>query len=163
MLKVKDFDYDLWTTVEDGVKHYWAKVRETGEITEISHEVMVYLRSEEKRIYREIETTRNEGTILSLDIPHDDEKESWFEDHGASKSHMETAVEEKEFIKTLTKKQLEIYNECMLGDCGVREFAERKKVDPTTISEAMETIRRKFTKYSYYNTPTNEQKMSVVG
>ena len=58
MLKVKDFDYDLWTTVEDGVKHYWAKVRETGEITEISHEVMVYLRSEEKRIYREIAMTR---------------------------------------------------------------------------------------------------------
>ena len=50
MLKVKDFDYDLWTTVEDGVKHYWANVRETGEITEISHEVMVYLRSEEKRM-----------------------------------------------------------------------------------------------------------------
>ena len=93
MLKVKDFDYDLWTTVEDGVKHYWAKVRETGEITEISHEVMVYLRSEEKRIYREIVMTRNEGTILSLDIPHDDEKESWFEDHGASKSPIKLCSE----------------------------------------------------------------------
>ena len=36
---VKEFDYDLRTTVESGTKRYWAKVRATGELTEISHEV----------------------------------------------------------------------------------------------------------------------------
>ena len=144
MFKVKDFDYDLWTTVEDGVKHYWAKVRETGEITEISHEVMVYLRSEETRIYREIVMTRNEGTILSLDIPHDDEKESWFEDHGAGMCEMETPIIEKDFLKKLTPLQLEVYEICILGGCELYEFAMARNIGRKKIERAVKLIRRKF-------------------
>ena len=34
MYKSKEFDYDLWTTTENGTKHYWARVKATGEVTE---------------------------------------------------------------------------------------------------------------------------------
>ena len=40
MYKSKEFDYDLWTTQEGGTKHYWARVKATGEVAEISIEVM---------------------------------------------------------------------------------------------------------------------------
>ena len=39
MYKSKEFDYDLWTTQEGGTKHYWARVKATGEVAEISIEV----------------------------------------------------------------------------------------------------------------------------
>ena len=146
MPKVKEFDYDLWTTVEDGEKHYWAKVRSTGEITEISHEVIKYLRAEEKKVYREIESNRNNESVLSLDIPHDDEKESWFEDHGIGMSEMETPLIEEEFRKTLTPIQLEVYQKCMLEGCGIREYARKKNIDHKTIVRIVRSIREKFTK-----------------
>ena len=148
MPKVKEFDYDLWTTVEDGRKHYWAKVRSTGEITEISHEVIKYLRAEEKKAYREIEFNRNSESVLSLDELHaDDEEPSWFEDHGIGMSEMETPLIEEEFRKTLTPLQLEVYEKCMLEGCGIREFARKKNIDHKTIVRIVRSIREKFTKY----------------
>ena len=27
MYKSKEFDYDLWTTTENGTKHFWARVK----------------------------------------------------------------------------------------------------------------------------------------
>ena len=146
MPKVKEFDYDLWTTVEDGEKHYWAKVRSTGEITEISHEVIKYLRAEEKKVYREIESNRNNESVLSLDIPHDDEKESWFEDHGIGMSEMETPPIEEEFRKTLTPLQLEVYEKCMLEGCEINEYAIMRNIDRYKIESAVRSIRRKFKK-----------------
>ena len=147
MPKVKEFDYDLWTTVEDGEKHYWAKVRSTGEITEISHEVIKFLRAEEKKVYREIEFNRNSESVLSLDELHaDDEEPSWFEDHGIGMSEMETPLIEEEFRKTLTPIQFEVYQKCMLEGCGIREFARKKNIDHKTIVRIVRSIREKFTK-----------------
>ena len=154
MYKSKEFDYDLWTTTENGAKHYWARVKATGEVTEVSHEVMKFLRAEEKRVYREITAIKKHGSPLSLDVPTGEEKESWFEDHGFGASEMETTLFEEEFRKMLTPYQLEIFEECLLGNCGVREFALSKSLDPTTVSEAIKAIRKKFKKY-FLGTPTN--------
>ena len=162
MYKSKEFDYDLRTTDENGTKRYWARVRATGEVTEISHEVMCFLRSEEKRLYREIAAVKKHGSTLSLDVPHDEEKESWYEDHGLGVSEIETSLFEEEFRKLLTPNQHEIFEECLLGNCGVRKFALARGIDPTTVSEAIQAIRKKFKKY-FWGTPTNAQKMSVVG
>ena len=52
MYKSKEFDYDLWTTQEGGTKHYWARVKATGEVAEISIEVMRFLRAEDTRRQR---------------------------------------------------------------------------------------------------------------
>ena len=33
MQTLKEFDYNLWTTEENGIKKYWVGVKETGEST----------------------------------------------------------------------------------------------------------------------------------
>ena len=154
MYKSKEFDYDLWTTTENGTKHFWARVKATCEVTEVSQEVMRFLRAEEKRVYREIEASQNRGSTLSLDVPHDEEKEYWLEDNGMGVSEMEIPILEEEFCNLLTTNQLETYRSCMIGHCGVREYARRKNLDPKTISETIGAIRKKF-KTFFGDTPTN--------
>ena len=45
-----EFDYDLWTAQdEQGKTHYLVRVKQTGEITEVTHDVMKFLRSTEKK------------------------------------------------------------------------------------------------------------------
>ena len=145
MPKVKEFDYDLWTTVENGNKHYWAKVRSTGEITEISHEVIKFLRAEEKRTHRENEQSHEREFVYSLEDA-DDKDENWFEDHGVGMSEMETPLMEEEFQKTLTPIQLEVYEECLLGGCEVNEYAMLRNIDRKKIESVVRSIRRKFKK-----------------
>jgi len=55
MKSLKEFDYDIWTKEENGNKRCFARIKSTGEITEISIEVMRLLRNEEKKLRREIE------------------------------------------------------------------------------------------------------------
>ncbi len=147
MYKSKEFDYDLWTTTENGTKHYWAKVKSTGEVTEVSHEVMRFLRAEEKKVYREITAIKNHGSTLSLDTPQGEDKESWFEDRHAGVSEMETALFEEEFRKLLTPVQLEIFEQCLVGNIGLREYARLKGIKHATVVRSVRAIRKKFKKY----------------
>lgn len=41
MKALKEFDYNLWTTEENGVKKYFVGVKATGEVTEV--DLSVYL------------------------------------------------------------------------------------------------------------------------
>lgn len=59
MKTLKEFDYDLWATEENGQKRYFARVKATHEETEISLEVMRLLLSQEKQMRREYEKHRN--------------------------------------------------------------------------------------------------------
>ena len=108
-VKMNDFDYDLWTSVSEGGKRYWARVRSTGEVTEISHDVMKFLRKEEKRCYRELAETAARGTALSLDAPIWGEPEDRAEDPCTDMEETEFAVLEEEFRRTLTTNQLAVY------------------------------------------------------
>ena len=58
MKALKEFDYNLWTTEENGVKKYFVGVKATGEVTEVDAEVMKVLRNEEKKMRRHIEEER---------------------------------------------------------------------------------------------------------
>ncbi len=147
MFKTKEFDYDLWTTTENGTKHYWARVRATGEVTEISHEVMCFLRSEEKRLYREIAQLQKYGSTLSLDVPHDEEKESWYEDHGSGVSEMEIPIYEEEFRKLLTPIQLSVFDECLMGNVSITDFARKKGISKQSVSDVVDGIRKKAKKF----------------
>ena len=162
MYKSKEFDYDLWTTNENGTKHYWARVKATGEVTEVSYEVMKFLRAEEKRVYREIEAAQKRGTTLSLDVPHDEEKEYWLEDNGMGVCEMEIPIIEEKFRKLLTPNQLEIYENCLLGKEGIRSFARRKGVHHKAIEKSIAIIQVKFKEF-YFDGSPNGKKMSVVG
>lgn len=147
MIKVKEFDYDLWTTSENGMKHYWARVRATGEVTEISHEVMSFLRTEEKRLYREFTAIQKFGSNLSLDVPHDDEKSSWEEDNSFSAIEMETKLEEEEFRHLLTAEQLDVYLHCILGDESATAYGKRHSKTQQAVTATIALIRKKAKKY----------------
>ena len=73
MQTLKEFDYNLWTTEENGIKKYWVGVKATGEVVEVDLEVMRLLRNEEKKLRREIEDQSEMGTVLSLDDVSNDE------------------------------------------------------------------------------------------
>ena len=148
MLKVKDFDYDLWTTNENGTKRYWAKVRKTGEITEISHDVMKLLRNEEKRTYRHNLSVKNSDQVLSLEYFDDEEKEDWLEDHTWT-IEMDTALVEGDFKKMLTPIQLEVFKSCMLDGCGIRKFAREKGISHKAVEKTIAIIKRKFNRYFF--------------
>ena len=81
MKALKDFDYNLWTTEENGVKKYFVGIKATGEVTGVDAEVMKLLRNEEKKMRRHIEEEIELGTPLSLDSAAGDESNStWLTD-----------------------------------------------------------------------------------
>ena len=162
MYKSKEFDYDLWTTTENGTKHYWARVKATGEVTEVSHEVMKFLRAEEKKLFREIKAIQKYGSTLSLDVPKGEDKESWFEDHGVGINEIETTISEKEFRASLTTDQLLVYEECLLGGKTEIQFAKEHDVSFQAVSQMITRIRNHAKKY-FYPPLNNRRKMSVVG
>ena len=81
MKALKDFDYNQWTTEENGIKKYFVGIKATGEVTEVDAEVMKLLRNEEKKMRRHIEEEIELGTPLSLDCAVGDESNSaWLTD-----------------------------------------------------------------------------------
>ena len=73
MKTLKEFDYDLWAIEENGRKRYFARIKATGEETEVSLEVMRLLLSQEKQMRRAYAKQQNIGPILSLDAICDGE------------------------------------------------------------------------------------------
>ncbi len=146
------FDYDLWTTGEGEAKRYWTRVRETGEVTEVSLEVMRFLRAEEKKTYREYLKTQGLAPILSIEQSLDEGKEGWFTDNENDKNAVDLKMVIEKFKPLLTPKQLEIFERCMIGGEPVREYAREKGTHHTVILEAIDAIRNKF-KIFLYGTP----------
>jgi len=67
------FDYDLWTTDENGEKKYWTRIKSTGEVSEVSEEIFRYMNSEDKKIRRQVnETIHVSGIVYSLDATNED-------------------------------------------------------------------------------------------
>ena len=147
MFTLKEFDYDLWTTQEGGTKHYWARVKATGEVAEISIEVMRFLRAEEKRIYREIEASRKRGPMLSLEFLYDEEKDGWLTDYGIGASEMENTLTEEAFRQLLTPAQLSVFDECLIGGESQTAYAAIHGVSVPMVSQHIQAIRKKAKKF----------------
>lgn len=147
MYKSKEFDYDLWTTQEGGTKHYWARVKATGEVAEISIEIMRCLRAEEKRIYREIEDSWNRGAMLSLKFLYDEEKNGWLSDYGIGASEMENALTEEAFRRLLTPAQLSVFDECLINGKSQVAYAAEHGVTKQSVFDTIAQIRKKAKKY----------------
>ena len=71
MKTLKEFDYDLWAIEENGRKRYFARIKATGEETEVSLEVMRLLLRQEKQMRREYAKQQTIGPVLSLDAIRD--------------------------------------------------------------------------------------------
>lgn len=147
MFKLKEFDYDLWTTQEGGTKHYWARVKATGEVAEISVEIMRCLRAEEKRIYREIEASRKRGAMLSLEFLYDEEKDGWLSDCGIGASEMENTLTEEALRRLLTPAQLSVFNECLIGGKSQSAYAAEHGVTKQSVFDTITLIRKKAKNY----------------
>lgn len=147
MYKSKEFDYDLWTTQEGGIKRYWARVKATGEVAEISIEIMRCLRTEEKRIYREIETSQQRGSMLSLEFLYDEEKEGWLSDCGIGASEMENTLTEEAFRQLLTPAQLSVFDECLIRGESQKAYAAAHGVTFQMVNKHIHAIRKKAKKF----------------
>ncbi len=146
MKTLKEFDYDLWTTNEDGKKRYFARVKKTGEVTEISLEVRRYLMSLEKQMRRE-EMQKGFGTIMSMDamICDDDMCDSiWLLDK-TQDAEDDIIFEEMaaEFADTLTPLQRSVFYECMLDGKKLVEYASEHNMNPRCVAAAVKLIRKK--------------------
>ncbi|CAK7024427.1 MAG: hypothetical protein EUB_02273 [Eubacterium sp.] len=147
-----DFDYDLWTT-EDG--KCMVRVKSTGEVTEVSRDVMKALRAEEKRLRRSF-TGENEDdeesvstTVLSLDTVPDEEISSsaWLSDGGDFVREIVLADMEREFRATLTKIQCEVYETVLIGGMKPYDFSKRKRVSASSITQHIHAIQKKAKKF----------------
>ncbi len=143
-MKIREFEYDLWTTNDDGTKKYWVRIRLTGEVSEISHELIKVLRGEEKRLYRQIEVGNTE---LSLDTPCDEERESWYGDHFQGGQCMALDLEEKEFRTYLTTKQLDVNMKCIRGGSSAVTYAKEHGITKQSVFDIVTAIRKKAKKY----------------
>ena len=127
-----EFDYDLWKT-EDG--KCMVRVKLTGEVTEVDRNVMKILRREEKQLRRSLqgvpilgcEETGETAAILSLDIVSYDGGEDmssvWLESPENIENEIMIQFLETELKRSLTAKQLNFYEECLMGGISVSEYA----------------------------------------
>ena len=148
MYKNKKFDYDLWTTNDDGVKRYWVRIRATQEVVEVDLKTLRFLRAEEKKIYRAIEEARNNaGTVLSYEVFEDEEVSGeWLIDEKDLETQVLMQSEIDAVVKTLTPKQFWVYKNCILEGMELREFARKNNLSYSTVKEIRDAIRKKFQK-----------------
>ena len=151
MKTLKEFDYDLWATEENGQKRYFARVKATHEETEISLEVMRLLLSQEKQMRREYAKQQNEGPILSLDFicgTGDMDEAVWLADTKQNiDSDILCAEEKAAFCNTLTANQLSIFNECIIDGKSMVEYASDHGMTKQSVYDAIVLIRKKAKKY----------------
>ncbi len=138
----KDFDYDLWKTKENNTVHYWARVKRTGEVTEVNKEVYDFLSSENNKIGYEQRVAEHP---LSLSECTDEGNNlCWL----ADPYRMEEALEVKElvrdFLKTLTDKQRDLFTECVINGKSQAEYANEHHLFFTTVNQRLMAIRKKF-------------------
>ena len=154
----KDFDYDLWTT-EDGKN--MVRVKATGEVTEVSRQVMLALRSFEMKLKRSQTGIPVEGgkgtnaTLMSVDFVSLDSSigscekmtPAWLIDCHDMVDILETEELDKQFRTTLTKKQLSVYMEYILGSQTLEELSDKYHVSRPAIHKTLRQIRQKAKKF----------------
>ena len=152
---VKEFAYDLWTT-EDG--RCWARIRATGEETEISREVMRELRKEEKQLIRQYEPlpsnpsrselqSYNASHPLSIDEKQgdeaSDEESSWLCDEFDLESDVIHRVAEEGFLLKLPPRQADLYRCCVLLGWSKAEYAKKAGISKQRVQDIIVEIQQK--------------------
>ncbi len=162
MKTLREFDYDLWATEENGKKKYFARVKATGEEAEIELDVMRLLLREEKRMRRE-RAQRQENTVLRLDYISSghQEESAWLIDPFDVAEDTQTKILEGELRRALTLQQLDLYKKCIIGDMTLREYAHQNRIDFKVAWRRRELIQKKAKKI-FGQGPSNAPKMSIV-
>ena len=147
MKTLKEFDYDLWAIEENGGKRYFARIKATGEETEVSLEVMRLLLSQEKQIRREYAKQQTLGPVLSLDAIRDSgdiDESAWLLDTRKSiDSEVLTAELTDTFCKTLTDSQRSIFRECLIEGKSQTAYAAEHGISVPMVNKQIRAIRGK--------------------
>lgn len=146
MKTLKDFDYDLWTSTENGKEKYWVRVKRTGESCEVDIATMRELRKSEKQMRRAInKQSKADFCVLSLDYLPEESKEnmSWVKDTYDLEEEVYCKMTKEIIYSVLTEKQKEVFRNCILGNKSLREYAKEKGLSYSTIREIRDVIRKK--------------------
>ena len=151
MKTLREFDYDLWAIVNNGKKRYFARVKATGEETEITLDVMRLLLSQEKQMRREFAKKKKIGTVLSLDAICDSgdvDEASWLNDPQQN-IEFDLFWEDlkDDFCKTLTDNQLSIFSECLIDGKSQTAYAAEHGISVPMVNKQIHNIRKKAKKY----------------
>lgn len=161
MKPLKEYDYDLWTSVENGEKKYWVRVKYTGEVSEVSQEVLRFLRSEEKKMRRTNEKLQDQRGDLYLNFSYSDETGvKWLIDPWDFVSEVVSKSLIEELERNLSDRQMDIYRCCLINGMGLRDYARFNHISFGTVASGIAAIRKKF-KNIYFGTRSNAKKMSV--
>ena len=147
MKTLKEFDYDLWAIEENGRKRYFARIKATGEETEVSLEVMRLLLSQEKQMRREYAKQQTIGPVLSLDAIRDGgsmDESAWMRDmRQRIDSEVLTTELTDAFCKTLTDSQRSIFTECLIEGKSQSAYAAEHGMTRQSVHDAIALIRKK--------------------
>ena len=147
MKTLKEFDYDLWAIEENGRKRYFARIKATGEETEVSLEVMRLLLRQEKQMRREYAKQQTIGPVLSLDAIRDDgsmDESAWLLDtRQRIDSEVLTAELADAFCKTLTDSQRSIFRECLIEEKSQTAYAAEHGISVPMVNKQIRAIRGK--------------------
>lgn len=151
-----DFPYYLWTT--DNGTRCWARVKVTGEVVEISREVMQELRKEQDRIKKEKEeldshagkNARQYYEInhpLPLEASYAELSDSeWLISQDTPESQFAAFELEQQLISTLTDRQRDCYLCCAVLGESRSEYARRVGISTYRVSEIFDQIAQKLKK-----------------
>ena len=145
MKTLKEFDYDLWAIEENGRKRYFARIKATGEETEVSLEVMRLLLRQEKQMRREYAKQQTLGPVLSLDAIRDGgsmDESAWMWDM-RQRIDSEAAELTDAFCKTLTDSQRSIFRECLIEGKSQSAYAAEHGMTRQSVHDAIALIRKK--------------------
>lgn len=146
MKTLKKFDYDLWAIEESGVKRFFARVKATGEETEISLELMRYLMTEEKRMRREYAKNKEYGTVMSLDafrFENELSEVGWLIDRSDFTLRIAFEMQEEALVSSLTYKQSDVYARCIKDGQLMSEYAEDHGISKQAVMKTVNQIREK--------------------
>jgi len=147
MKTLREFDYDLWAVMDNGKKRYFARIKATGEETEISLEVMRLLLSQEKQMRREYAKLKNFGTVLSLDYIRNEEdvdEAAWLLDPRQNiESDLLWEDLKDDFCKLLTDIQLSVFNECLIGGKSQTAYSAIHGISVPVVNKHIHAIRKK--------------------
>lgn len=146
MKTLKDFDYDLWTSTENGKEKYWVRVKRTGEVCEVDITTMRELRKYEKQMRRAIKKHGEIGIcVFSLDCLPEESKEggSWEMDTYDLEEEVYCKMTKESIYSALTEKQKGVFKNCMLENKSLRKYAKEKGLSYSTVRETRDAIRKK--------------------
>lgn len=154
----KEFDYSLW---KDSEGNCLVRVKSTGEVTQVEHEVFKLLNAEAVRWYRSNNqnTTENKNEnsskkcVVSVSLSELSDAEQLHlvtNSMGELEEMVATEMLEMEFKTLLTEKQLVIYEHCITQGESFSHCARQLKLSDSTVRQTVNVIRKKWNLYVEY-------------